>query len=213
MKKETLYIFGGKSTALEIAEAADLIDASIQVIHVVGDHEDADGAGMIRISGLARHTRQNGAEAGYIVSMANHALRAQCLSTAGSLNLSPRTLIHPAAAVSQSATIGVGCYIAAGACVSANAQLGNHSILNLNVTYGHDARSGEHLIVNPGAAISGNVTLGNRILIGANAFLFQGITVGDDCQVDALTYVARDLEPNQLATSRQMRVYPRKPNH
>lgn len=64
-------------------------------------------------------------------------------------------------------------------------------------------------MINTGAAISGNCQLGDRVWVGANSFIFQGCKVGDDTRIDALTYVARDIDPGMLVTSRTMNVYPR----
>lgn len=206
-----LFIFGGKSTALEIAETARLVQPDWMLCHVLGEEEEEPDVDepAVRTGQLGDYLESNPGEHCYILSMAGWEIRSACLEQAREHSLAPATLIHPRAWVSPSARVEEGSYLAAGCRISARAVVGAHSMINYNVTYGHDTVSGSHLVVNPGAAIGGNVKLGERILVGANAFLFQGITVGDDCRIDALTHVASNIEAGQLCTSRRLKVLPR----
>ena len=210
MPTDTLIIFGAKSTALEIAELARHLHPEWNILHVVGDDAEAGADGVIAVDGLAGYLKTNPATFHGILSMANPDMRRERLAVMQELGIEPITLVHPDATVSTSATIGAGSYIAAGARVSVNARVGEHCMINLNATIGHDAICGEHCVINPGAAISGNVTIGNRVLVGANSFIHQGLTIGDDCQIDAMTHVARDLPANHMATSRSLKVFSRR---
>lgn len=205
---KTLFVFGGKSTALEIREAAELrMDrARERVVLVVTEDEAPDGKSRITIDQLAQHVDRLDGEHGFILSMWNQQVRQQCLERAESAGLVPRTVLHPSAQISPSAKVGNGVYVAANAVVSSSAVVDDHVVVNFSVTVGHDSRIGSHSFLNPGARISGNVSLGRRVLIGANAIVFQGKTVGDDVLVDALTYVDRDIEPNMICSSKELRV-------
>lgn len=206
---KTLCIFGKASTAIEIAETAALVVPDFDVYLVIRNEEKPENDKMICDKDLPVLVDNREGEHRFIVPFADGDGRMSCTSFALGLGLVPMTIIHPTSIVSPSATVGEGCYIAPGAIISSNATLAPHSILNLNATFGHDAVAGEHLVVNPGAAISGNVLIGQRVLVGANSFIAAGLSIGDDCRIDALTYVGRDLEPNQLCTSRQMKVFAR----
>lgn len=205
----TLFIFGGRSTALEVAELTRALHPGMGIVHVVGDEEEPVGPGGIRLSGLAEALRELDGPARGIITMADQRIRLQKAAAMAQAGLEPLTLIHPEATVSPSAVVEPGCYIAAGARVSTQARLGAHGMVNLNATIGHDCSAGAHLVVHPGAAISGNVRLGDRVLVGANAFIGQGLEIGDDVQVDAMAQVTRDLPAGHLATSRALRVVPR----
>jgi len=204
-----LYIFGGQSTALEIAETAALVHPEASIFHVIGASEQIEGSNHIPISQLKDRLNTETADAHFILSMASPELRQDCLNTAREHHLKPLTLIHPQTFKSPSANLGDGCYLAPGAVVSTEAAIGAHTVVNYNVTVGHHTRTGEHCILNPGAAIGGNVALGNRVLVGSNAFIFQGTTVGDDCQIDALTYIRDNLASGQVAFGRNTRVFKR----
>jgi len=209
----TLCVFGKESTAIEIAEAVRLAAPDWEVFFVIRDEEEPDGERMIRDGDLPGFLKQRFGDSRFIIPFSDGEARVGMVAYAEELGLWPMTVIHPRACVSPSATIGPGCYLAAGAVVSSRAALAHHCILNLNATFGHDSRAGRHFVANPGAAISGRVTLGERTLVGANAFLAAGITVGDGSRIDALTHVGRDVPSNQLCTSRSLRMVPRKDLH
>lgn len=205
-----IYIFGNSSTALEIADAARACCPALKVIFVASNNEETLGDNQIRDDELHKHAKHLNKRAGYIISMANAAIRLYCQKMAEDAGLEAINVIHPQSWVSRSATIGKGCYLAAGCRVSSNALIGGHCILNFNTVFGHDSTAGAHFIANPSAIISGNVTVGERTLLGANAFILQGMMIGNDCQVDAMTYVGRDLENNSFCTSRQLKIFPRR---
>ena len=207
---QQLFIFGGASTALEIAEVAEQYYAdSFQTFLVVPDGTTGEHAATIENSAISRHLENGTGQAGYILSMWNQEVRDSCRKTAESLNLKPVSIIHPGACLSKTARIGAGVYIAAQSAVSTNARIHDHVVVNYNVTVGHDSVIGSHTFLNPGARISGHVTVGERVLIGANAIVFQGRQVADECLVDALTYVDRNLKPRSICTSKRVDVHKR----
>ena len=206
MATDTLFIFGAKSTALEMAELAAELYPQCRRVHVVGDGEETDGDRIITVSQLGTAVKSVDGRCRGILSMADPERRIERLAIMREQGIEPATLVHPSATVSPSARIGEGCYLAAGCRISVNAVVGAHCLINLNATIGHDAVLGEHCVINPGAAISGNVRIGERCLIGANSFVHQGKTIGSDAQVDAMTHVWRDVPAGHVATSRQLRV-------
>jgi len=105
------------------------------------------------------------------------------------------TVIHPVAAISDSATIGAGTVIMPGAVVNAEASLGDGVIVNTNSSIDHDCRLGDFSQVSPGATICGSVSLGERTFIGAGATILQGLTVGNDAVVAAGAVVTKDVPP------------------
>ena len=209
--QKAFFVFGGRSTALEIAETIQLSHPKHTVVHVVGDEEDDSAHNQVRLKDLEAAWQQSGKEGqhAYILSMANHQVRNVTRERAEKLGLMATTVIHPDATLMPSASVGAGCYIAAGARISSQAKVGPHCMINFNVIFGHDTSSGIDLIVNPGASIGGNVTIGERVLIGANAFILQGTSIGDDCQVDAMTYVHQVLPNAHITSCRARTLLPR----
>lgn len=103
-------------------------------------------------------------------------------------------IIHPSACIDrESATLGQGVMIGAGAIATVHVTLGDFSMLNFGATAGHEARVGEGSVVNPGARLSGGVTLGRGVLVGAGAVVLQNRIVGDGATVGAGAIVTKDV--------------------
>jgi sugar O-acyltransferase (sialic acid O-acetyltransferase NeuD family) len=105
------------------------------------------------------------------------------------------SVIHPAATISDSATIGAGAVIMPGAVVNAEVSLGAGVIVNTNSSIDHDCRLGDFAQVSPGSTICGCVNVGERTFIGAGATILQGLTVGNDAIVAAGAVVTKDVPP------------------
>jgi len=206
---KNLLIFGGKSTAIEIAEVVkDFYLKEIdKVIFVIGDNEIKNNENQIFDSEIHKYFSQK--KCNYIISFSSHSLRVKIENLMNEHKISPVNIIHPNAIISKTATLGGGNYIAGNTVVSANATIGNHNILNFNATIGHDTQIENHVIINSGARISGNVMVGSRVLIGANSFIFQGKKIGDDTLIDAMTYIDRDIDKKMICSSKQLNVFKR----
>jgi acetyltransferase EpsM len=205
-----LYIFGGKSTALEIAETAEtfLGDKFKKVVLVVPSSEPHDGEQRVCVDLLAEHIDRH-AGGHYILSMSDQGLRRQCMRTAVESELIPTNIVHPQSSISPTAKLGKGIYVAAFAVISSGAMVDDHVVVNYQVVIGHDSEVNENVIVNPGAKIGGNARIGKRTLVGANSFVLQGQSVGEDVQIDAMTYVDRDIDDAMICSNRGMRVLKR----
>ena len=206
MNKTSFFIFGGYSTAVEIAETVALTNPEFELWHVVADDDAQVGANRIKDKDLAEFAANRVGEKFFILSQSNCKIRSMFLAVALGLSLKPYTVIHPSAFISKSARIGLGVYIAARAAVSSSALIRDHSMLNMGIIFGHDASCGEHFVGSPGSVIGGNASIGKRVFIGANSFIYQGLEVGDDVQVDAMTYVYKNIESKKLCANRNLTV-------
>lgn len=102
-------------------------------------------------------------------------------------------LIHPAATVSISASIGAGTVVVAGAVVNADANVGRGAILNTGSSVDHDCDLADFVHLSPGARLAGGVTVGARSWIGIGATVADGITIGSDAIVGAGAAVVSDV--------------------
>lgn len=210
MKKATLFIVGGSSTALEIRETVDRYhkDNYSQVYNIISDNEKTDLHDVVRDS-LLLALLKSVTDIRFILGFTNIELRNyfyDILSGCGGVLVN---VIHPNSYISSSAKIGIGNYIAANAVLSSNVLLGDSNLVNYNVTIGHDVIIGSDCFFNPGARVSGRVKIGNNCLLGANSFVFQGIEIGDNCQIDALSYIDRNIGGNSICSSNdgKLRIY------
>ena len=102
-------------------------------------------------------------------------------------------VLHPAAIVSASATLGEGVQVMAGSIVQTGAEIGANSIVNTRASVDHDCKIGETVHIAPGVTLSGNVRIGDRTHIGTGAVVIQGISIGANSLVAAGAVVYRDL--------------------
>ena len=192
----TLIVFGDK-TANEVLEAATLGNQeSFGCMERVYFEESTFSAVH-----ASKHSA-SGLEIYYNIGVADVLVKQQINRCCKAIGWKPFTVVHPSAIISPSARLGEGVFVGPLAIVSTKAIVGDHCIVHLHASIGHDAQIGEYSAILPGARISGSVVVGNRVLVGSNAFVNAGVRIGDDCQVDALTYVSRDLEDGHILSVR-----------
>lgn len=106
-------------------------------------------------------------------------------------------IVHPAAVVSQYATLGVGTVVMAGAVVNTDAVVGQAGIINTGATVDHDCRLGDAVHICPGAHLSGHVQVGHGSWVGVGAAVKQGMILGERVMVGAGAVVVQPV-PNGL---------------
>lgn len=120
------------------------------------------------------------------------------------------TLVHPAAWVSPSATLGEGTVVFAQVAINACARLGRGCIANTGSSVDHDAALGDGVHVCPGARVAGEVTVGDATWLGIGCSVIQRVTVGADVTVGAGAAVVRDLPDGVTALGVPARVAKRR---
>lgn len=199
-----LLVIFGKRTALEVAEAANASHSREFEEILVQYFEQSAFSSTIAPELESKYDRIY-FHAGVADVDTKQGIVKECLTR----GWHPFSVIHPTAVISPSATIGGGSFIGPLAVVSSHAVVGSHVIVHIHASIGHDATIEEFSSILPGARVSGNVRVGKRVLIGSNAFLNAGVSIGDDSQVDALTYVARDLPSAMIQSVRTPQPIPR----
>lgn len=96
-------------------------------------------------------------------------------------------LIHPAGWASNSAKIGAGTVVLAGAVVQPGVSIGEAVIVNSGAIVEHDSVVGDGAHIAPGAIVLGNCRVGRCCMIGAGAVLLPGTEVADNTLVAAST--------------------------
>ncbi|MEM7477161.1 MAG: acetyltransferase [Planctomycetota bacterium] len=195
MLKRKLVIFGS-NTAQEVHEAAMLShnEEYMNIARQFFDEKSFEGDGS--------RIESDCDAVDFHVGIADLEWKQRVVEACRRRGWTARSIVHPNAIVAPSASIGVGSFIGPLAVISSNATIGEHCIIHIHCSIGHDASIGNFCAVLPGARISGKVQVGHGTIIGSNAFVFQGISIGVDCQVDALSYVGRDLAENHLVSPR-----------
>jgi sugar O-acyltransferase (sialic acid O-acetyltransferase NeuD family) len=115
-----------------------------------------------------------------------------------SCGLDPLPVVHSAAILSPSATLGRGCQVLAGAIVHTRAILGNNVIVNCGSIVEHDCTLGNDVHVATGAKLAGGVIVGDGSMIGLGAAIRQEVRIGQNAIVGAGAVVVKDVPDNSV---------------
>ena len=86
-------------------------------------------------------------------------------------------LIHPRAYVADSAKVGAGSMVMAGALIDVRASVGTAAVLWPGVCINHDSTIGANCFISPNATLCGFVQLGENSFVGAGAAVADGSQV------------------------------------
>lgn len=112
--------------------------------------------------------------------------------------LTPLTVIHPSAVVSEAGRIGLGSVIVAGVIINAGTVIGENVICNTGCIIDHDCVIGDHSHIAPGAVLSGTVHVGRLAHIGTGAVIKQRITIGEGAVVAAGAVVIENVPAGKM---------------
>jgi acetyltransferase EpsM len=132
---------------------------------------------------------------GFIIACGSNALRRSTTDRLDQLGAALLAVVHPAAIVSPSATIGAGAMLLAGSIIGPSARIGRGCIVNHAASVDHDCVVGDHANICPGARIGGTALIGNDVFVGLNAAILPGLRVGDGAIVGAGAIVTADVAP------------------
>jgi sugar O-acyltransferase (sialic acid O-acetyltransferase NeuD family) len=102
------------------------------------------------------------------------------------------TAVHPLAYLSDVATVGGGCVVAAGVVVHPDAAVGSHCFLGPGAVVDRDAEVGAGSWISAGAVVGPGSRIGARVVLGPNSSVGRKASVGADVEVSALRHVARE---------------------
>lgn len=178
---ERLLVLGGGGHAAVVIETA--ISAGFDVVGVFDDDVSLRGRTILEVPVLGSIGEAASSMAGRaVVAVGDNAVR---LEIARRVNCELAVVAHPNSTVAESATVGGGTVLFAGAVVQSRTVLGNCVILNSGAIVDHDCRIGDGTHVAPGATICGGVATGTGVLVGAGATIAPGVSVGEAAVVGA----------------------------
>ena len=196
MGKKLIFIGGGAHLSVAL-EAAQLSNADP---YGVLDNELKVGAtrsGLRVLGGDAKIDELIAANCDFHVSVTDPTVRARLRTQLEARKATLVTLIHPRASVSETAKLGTGCFIAAGAIICPSAALGSGVVLNTGAQIDHDCRIGNDCHIAPGAVLAGNVIVGDGCFISSGAILAPNIEVGAKSIVGAGSVVLKNIGPGE----------------
>ena len=175
-----LLIYGSKDFAATVAELVR--HCGYEVAGMVDDYNSGPG-----ILGNFDSVTQSHPPSEYGVAIAigysNISARWAAWEKIRSAGYLAPALIHPRAYVADTARVGEGAMVMAGAIVDVRAEIGDLTVLWPNTCINHDSKIGFNTFVSPSATICGFVDIGPHSFIGA------GAVIVDHCQVPETSFI------------------------
>lgn len=122
-------------------------------------------------------------------------------------NIKWATLIHPKAYVHNSAKIGQGSVVFAGAVIQPYATIGEHTIINTAAVVEHDCNVGNWVHLAPGVRLAGGVTVKDGAFLGVGSVVIPLKEIGEWTTVGAGSVVVRDIPEMSVAYGNPAKVH------
>ncbi|MCL2438579.1 MAG: acetyltransferase [Coriobacteriia bacterium] len=186
-----LLIIGAGGHGRVVASAADA--AGIDIFAFVDSNPPDESINDIPVyNSLEKALAGNDfEEPHFIIAIGDNTIRAAEYSHAIAAGLTPASVIHPTAIVSESAYIAPGSFIAAQVVVNSDASVGENVIVNTAAIVEHDCVIGSHAFIAPAAVLCGNVRVGAHSFVSANATLIPNVKVGEHVLIAAGAVVTK----------------------
>lgn len=108
------------------------------------------------------------------------------------------TVVHPTALVSNTATIGEGCFLGPNSIVQANASIGIATIINTGVIVEHDCLIGNFVHLAPGVVLAGRVRIKDLVFLGIGTLVTPDVNIGYGAFAGAGSVITRRVEDENL---------------
>lgn len=175
-----LLIYGSKEFAATVSELVR--HAGHEVVGMIDDYNCGPG-----IVGNFESILQNYPASDYGIAVAigysNIPARWSIWQKIRSAGYKTPTLIHPRAYVADSAKIGEGAMVMAGAIVDVRSEIGDLVVLWPGACVNHDVRVGSNCFISPNSTLCGFSQVGSHSFIGA------GSVVADHGQVPEASFL------------------------
>ena len=108
------------------------------------------------------------------------------------------TLVHPAAVLPESATLGPGCIVHATTVLTADVELGAHVAVMPAVVLTHDDVVGDGVTFGAGARVAGAVRIERGAYVGSGALVRENLVIGSGAVVGMGAVVTRSVPAGEV---------------
>jgi sugar O-acyltransferase (sialic acid O-acetyltransferase NeuD family) len=191
----------GRET-LEAVRTCNLVRPTWDVVGFLDDdsalqQRDVDGVPVVgRVDDLGRHP-----SAAAVVTIGNptdFTWRRRIVDRLGLPSGRWATVVHPAASIPASASVGPGTVVLAGVVATTGVQIGAHVAVMPSVVFTHDDVIGDFATIGSGARLAGAVTVGEGAYIGAGALIREHCRIGEWALVGMGAGVTADVPSGEV---------------
>ncbi len=116
-------------------------------------------------------------------------------------------LVHPFAAVSAFASVGLGSIIGAYVSLSPDCSIGQHATVSYGAVLGHDTTAADWAEIGAHCLIGGNIKIGTAARIYPGAIIAPKANIGDHAVVAAGSVVFKSVKPNTTVMGNPARIF------
>lgn len=206
MSARQVLIFGGKGTAINIAE--QIQDAQIThacPLSVLGFAIDDPSLGQ-SIAGFPvvcgsrdAWSKYATAEVDFVFALYRPDAMAERVALLRSLQIPPgrfANFVHPLAYVAKTVTMGFGNVVLAHASIQHGVRLGSFNIVNSHVCIEHDTVIADGSFLSASATLGAHLQLGTGVFVGLNATVRENLSIGDYAFVGLGSAVVKSVDAN-----------------
>lgn len=107
-------------------------------------------------------------------------------------------IIHPSAQIEETARLGEGNLVCAGAIIGSEAVVGSNCIINAGTIISHDCIISDHCHIASGAVLAGAVTIGENTLIGQNCTIYSDVKIGKNVVIQNGCSIFKNVKDNEI---------------
>ena len=195
-----LLIVGGGGLARETLELVRAVNRAAPTWDLLGILDDNPALRGTRVGGAevlgpaeAVHDRPDALVCACVASPQDPLRRLRLVERLGLPAERYATLVHPAAVVPDSASIGPGAVLHATAVLTADVRLGAHASLMPAVVLTHDDVIEDGVTFGAGVCVAGGVTIERGAYVGSGALIREKLVIGAGALVGMGAVVTRDV--------------------
>jgi len=194
--KDIVYLYGASGHAKVVMDIARL--AYYDVPCLIDDNPEVNELAGVPVVHSAEGLNP------IIVTIGDCKIRRRIVEMLGEREY--MTVIHPNAVKAESAKLGWGTVVMAGAILNPYVEVGNHSIINTGASLDHDVKVGDFVHIAPHCTLCGEVEVGEGSWIGAGTTVIQEIKIGKNCFIGAGSVVVKDIPDDSFCYGNPARI-------
>ncbi|HEX7003868.1 MAG TPA: acetyltransferase [Trueperaceae bacterium] len=185
-----VYVFGAGGHAKLIIQTLNLL--GYELAGALDDDPESEGKVLLNTRVIGPFAQAEGIDGGAaILAFGDNSARKSVSERYPHLEWI--SLVHPRAFVDDTAKLGQGTFVSAGAVIEPDTVVGAHCIVNSGATVAHDAEIGDFCHVGPGCNLAGWVRVGDGCSLGVGSAVRDRIGIGRWSEVGAGAVVVRDV--------------------
>jgi sugar O-acyltransferase (sialic acid O-acetyltransferase NeuD family) len=189
MKRKSLLIVGSGGHASVVLDAANLMQLWDSILILDQTKEGI----VLDVHDVYANRHQYKPTHEVFVAIGDNLNREKVTNELISEGFSLATIVHPSAIVAESASMGEGSCVLAGAILNPYTTIGKGVIVNTSASLDHHNHIGDYTHVCPGSVLAGDVTIGTHCFLGTGSVVSSQIEITNHVTLGAGCVVVKSI--------------------